>query len=50
MTKIRPLGDRVLIRRLEAQDETPGGILLPDTAKEKPKRSAFSTGSVSACY
>ena len=38
MTKIRPLGDRVLIRRLEAQDETPGGILLPDTAKEKPKR------------
>ena len=38
MTKIRPLGDRVLIRRLEAQDKTPGGILLPDTAKEKPKR------------
>lgn len=35
---IRPLGDKVLIKRLEAEDRTAGGIVLPDTAKEKPKR------------
>jgi len=34
---IRPLGDRVLVRRLEAEDKTAGGILLPESAKEKPK-------------
>jgi len=36
--KIRPLSDRVLVRRSESQEKTPGGILLPDKAKEKPKR------------
>jgi chaperonin GroES len=35
---IRPLGDKVLIKRLEAEETTAGGIVLPDTAKEKPKR------------
>ena len=34
---IRPLGDRVLVKRVEAEEVTAGGILLPDTAKEKPK-------------
>src|SRR5436189_794264 len=34
---IRPLGDRVLLQRVEAEEKTAGGILLPDTAKEKPK-------------
>ena len=34
---IRPLGDRVLIKRAEAESKTAGGILLPDAAKEKPK-------------
>ena len=38
MAKIRPLGDRVLIKRLEAEEKTAGGIVLPDTAKEKPKQ------------
>ena len=38
MTKIRPLADKVLVRRVEAEEKTPGGIVLPDTAKEKPKR------------
>ena len=38
MTKIRPLGDKILIQRMEAEEKTAGGILLPDTAKEKPKR------------
>jgi chaperonin GroES len=35
--KLRPLDDRVVIRPLEAQDKTSGGIFLPDTAKEKPQ-------------
>ena len=35
---IQPLGDRVLVRRLEAEDKTKGGIVLPDTAKEKPQK------------
>ena len=34
---IRPLGDRVLVQRVEAEEKTAGGILLPDAAKEKPK-------------
>ena len=33
----RPLHDRVLIRRTEAEDKTTGGIIIPDTAKEKPQ-------------
>ena len=35
---VRPLGDKVLVRRLEAEEKTAGGIVLPDTAKEKPRR------------
>ena len=34
--KIRPLYDRLLVRRLEAEEKTQGGIIIPDTAKEKP--------------
>ena len=34
---IRPLGDRVLVQRMEAEEKTAGGILLPESAKEKPK-------------
>lgn len=36
--KIRPLGDKVLVKRMEAEEKTAGGLFLPDTAKEKPKR------------
>jgi chaperonin GroES len=36
--KIRPLADKVLVERLEAENKTAGGIVLPDTAKEKPQR------------
>jgi chaperonin GroES len=36
---IRPLDDRIVIRPLEAEEKTAGGILLPDTAKEKPQRA-----------
>ena len=34
---IKPLADRILVRPLEAEEKTKGGILLPDTAKEKPQ-------------
>jgi len=34
---VRPLGEKVLIKRVEAEGKTSGGIVLPDTAKEKPK-------------
>src|SRR5437762_7644180 len=36
-TKIRPLNDKLVIKRLEAEEKTKGGIVLPDTAKEKPR-------------
>jgi len=35
--RIKPLNDRVLVKRLEAEERTKGGIVLPETAKEKPK-------------
>ena len=35
--KLRPLGDRILIKRLEARDVVKGGIIIPDSAKEKPQ-------------
>ena len=37
-TKIKPLGEKVLIKRLEAEETTRGGIVLPDAAKEKPQK------------
>ena len=35
---IKPLNDRILVKRLEAEEKTEGGIILPDTAKEKPNQ------------
>ncbi len=35
--KIRPLGDRILIKRIQEEEKTKGGIIIPDTAKEKPQ-------------
>jgi chaperonin GroES len=37
-TKLRPLDDRVVVEPMEAEERTAGGIVLPDTAKEKPQR------------
>jgi len=37
MSNFRPLHDRVLVRRIEAEEKTAGGIIIPDTAKEKPQ-------------
>ena len=36
-TKVRPLHDRVVVRRIEAQEKTKGGIIIPDSAQEKPQ-------------
>ncbi|MCT6855484.1 MULTISPECIES: co-chaperone GroES [Bombella] len=36
MTKFRPLHDRVVVRRLDGEEKTAGGIIIPETAKEKP--------------
>ena len=36
--KVRPVGEKILLKRLEAEDRTKGGIVLPDTAKEKPQK------------
>jgi chaperonin GroES len=39
MAKVEPLGDRILIRQIEAEDKTAGGIVLPDSAQEKPQQA-----------
>jgi chaperonin GroES len=39
MPKVRPLRDRILVRRLEEQEQKTGGIIIPDTAKEKPQQA-----------
>ena len=47
MATLRPLGDKILIKRVEAETKTKSGIVLPDSAKEKPKRGkilAVGTG------
>ena len=35
--KVKPIGDRILVKRIKAEEKTAGGIVGPDTAKEKPK-------------
>jgi len=47
--KIRPLGDRVLVEPVEDKEETKGGIIIPDSAKEKPQEGkiiAVGTGKI----
>mgnify|MGYP003200509037 CR=1 FL=1 len=39
MANIKPLGQRVLVKRIEAETKTAGGLFLPDTAKEKPQEA-----------
>jgi chaperonin GroES len=41
MVKIKPLDDRVVIQVMDAEEKTAGGILLPDTAKEKPQKGTI---------
>ncbi len=48
-SKIQPLGDRVLVEAIEVKEETKGGILIPDSAKEKPQEAkviAIGTGKI----
>ena len=48
--KVRPLHDRILVRRIEGEEKTKGGLIIPDTAKEKPQEGkviAVGTGRVS---
>ncbi|MGQ9753366.1 MAG: co-chaperone GroES [Thermaceae bacterium] len=48
-TMLKPLGDRVVVKRIEEEPKTKGGIVLPDTAKEKPQKGkviAVGTGRV----
>ncbi|HXL02293.1 MAG TPA: co-chaperone GroES [Candidatus Atribacteria bacterium] len=48
--KIKPLGDRILVQRVEEEEVKKGGIIIPDTAKEKPQQGkviAVGTGKVS---
>jgi len=47
--KIRPLHDRVIVKRLEEKEQVKGGIIIPDTAKEKPQQGeviAVGTGKI----
>lgn len=47
MSKFRPLGDRILVKRIEAEERTFGGLVIPDSAKEKPQQAevvAVGTG------
>ena len=45
MAQFRPLHDRILVKRIEAEEKTPGGIIIPDTAKEKPiEGEVFAVG------
>jgi len=47
--KIRPLQDRIIVKRIEEEEKTKGGIIIPDTAKEKPSEGkvvAVGTGKV----
>ena len=48
--KIQPLADRIVVKVLEAKDVTKGGILLPDTAKEKPQEAeVIAVGKGKVC-
>src|SRR6202163_484830 len=44
-TKFRPLHDRVVVKRIDAEEKTAGGIIIPDTAKEKPSQGEVTAVS-----
>ena len=47
-TKFRPLHDRVVVKRIDAEEKTKGGIIIPDSAKEKPRRAKSSPSARAA--
>ena len=48
--KIRPLQDRVLVKRIEEEEKTKGGIIIPDTAKEKPQMGEIIAAGKAVSY
>ena len=44
-SKFRPLHDRIVVKRIDAEEKTKGGIIIPDTAKEKPSQGSDGGGS-----
>jgi co-chaperonin GroES (HSP10) len=44
--KFRPLHDRVVVKRIDAEEKSAGGIIIPDTAKEKPQRTGPGVSSL----
>ena len=46
--KFRPLHDRVVVKRIDAEEKTAGGIIIPDSAKEKPPRAKSSLSARAA--
>ncbi len=44
-SKFRPLHDRVVVKRIDAEEKTKGGIIIPDSAKEKPLSTSAQEGS-----
>ena len=48
MAHFKPLHDRILVKRIEAEEKTPGGIIIPDTAKEKPIEGEVLAGGPGA--
>ena len=44
--KFRPLHDRVVVKRIDAEEKTAGGIIIPDTAKEKPQQGAMPANNL----
>ncbi len=47
--KLKPLNDRVLVKRLESEEKTAGGIIIPDSAKEKPMRGKIVATGPGKC-
>ena len=48
-TKFRPLHDRVVVKRIEAEEKTAGGIIIPDTAREKPQQGQILAAGPGGC-
>ena len=44
--KVRPLHDKIVVKRIDAPETTKGGIVIPDTAKEKPQEGLLDSGTV----
>ncbi|ESZ38774.1 hypothetical protein X731_27995 [Mesorhizobium sp. L2C054A000] len=49
-SNFRPLHDRVVVRRVESESKTAGGIIIPDTAKEKPQEGAPKSSSMAKTF